>query len=37
MAQRRILTRPFAEWPELLRIGLPPDQGALTRLEQALA
>jgi len=37
MAQRRILTRPFAEWPQLLRIGLPADQEAFTQLEQALA
>lgn len=36
LAQRHILTRPFAEHPDLLRIGLPADQAARDRLEQAL-
>lgn len=37
LARQHILARPFAEWPHLLRIGLPADQSAFARLEQALA
>lgn len=37
LAQRRILTRPFAGHPRLLRIGLPPDDAALSRLDNAVA
>jgi cobalamin biosynthesis protein CobC len=36
LARRHILTRPFAEHPHWLRIGLPSDGAALTRLEAAL-
>jgi cobalamin biosynthetic protein CobC len=36
LAQRRILTRPFAEHPTLLRFGLPGDAAALARLDSAL-
>jgi cobalamin biosynthetic protein CobC len=36
LAKRRILTRPFADQPDLLRIGLPADGAALDRLDQAL-
>lgn len=36
LAQRHILTRPFAEYPGMLRIGLPADQAACDWLEQAL-
>lgn len=37
LAQRAILTRPFADQPHWLRIGLPADAGARARLEAALA
>lgn len=37
LARRAILTRPFADQPRWLRIGLPADAAALTRLEAALA
>ena len=37
LAQRWILTRPFAEHPRLLRFGLPRDDAALTRLDRELA
>lgn len=37
LAQRAILTRPFADRPDWLRIGLPADAGARARLEAALA
>lgn len=37
LAQRQILTRPFAEYPALLRIGLPPDDAGLARLDAVLA
>ena len=37
LAQRAILTRPFADQPRWLRIGLPADADALVRLEAALA
>ena len=37
LARRRILTRPFASRLSLLRLGLPPDDGALARLDGALA
>lgn len=36
LASRHILTRPFAEHPALLRIGLPADPAALDRLDRAL-
>ena len=36
LARRAILTRPFADRPRWLRIGLPADANALTRLEAAL-
>lgn len=36
LAGQRILTRPFADWPHLLRIGVPGDQTALDRLDKAL-
>lgn len=36
LARQHILTRPFADWPHLLRIGLPADEPAFERLEQAL-
>jgi cobalamin biosynthetic protein CobC len=37
LARRHILTRPFADNPSWLRIGLPPDRQALDRLMEALA
>ncbi len=37
LARHAILTRPFAEQPRWLRIGLPPSAEALARLEAALA
>ena len=37
LAQRAILTRPFADQPRWLRIGLPADTAALARLDAALA
>lgn len=37
LAQRAILTRPFADQPHWLRIGLPADTEALARLAMALA
>lgn len=37
LARRHILTRPFADNPAWLRIGLPPDAAALDRLMEALA
>jgi cobalamin biosynthetic protein CobC len=37
LARRAILTRPFAEQPRWLRIGLPPSGAALARLAEALA
>ncbi|HZG33508.1 MAG TPA: threonine-phosphate decarboxylase, partial [Sphingopyxis sp.] len=36
LAHARILTRPFAERPDWLRLGLPADTDALARLEAAL-
>ncbi|RYY27619.1 MAG: aminotransferase class I/II-fold pyridoxal phosphate-dependent enzyme [Sphingomonadales bacterium] len=36
LARRAILTRPFADRPEHLRIGLPPDAAASIRLANAL-
>lgn len=36
LARQAILTRPFAEEPRWLRIGLPPSDDALARLEAAL-
>lgn len=36
LARRRILTRPFADHPRLLRFGLPADAAALERLDAAL-
>ena len=36
LARRAILTRPFADRPHWLRIGLPADAAALARLEAAL-
>lgn len=36
LARRAILTRPFADNPHWLRIGLPPDAAALDRLVMAL-
>ncbi len=37
LAQRAMLTRPFADQPRWLRIGLPADADALARLDAALA
>lgn len=37
LARRAILTRPFADQPHWLRIGLPADADALVRLDAALA
>lgn len=37
LAQRQILTRPFANHPRLLRFGLPRDGAVLSRLDDALA
>lgn len=37
LARRAILTRPFADQPRWIRIGLPAEAGALARLEEALA
>ncbi|WP_176594545.1 threonine-phosphate decarboxylase [Sphingobium sp. EM0848] len=37
LAQRAILTRPFEENHRWLRLGLPGDEAALTRLDRALA
>ncbi|MDV3458949.1 aminotransferase class I/II-fold pyridoxal phosphate-dependent enzyme [Sphingomonas sp. HF-S4] len=37
LARHAILTRPFAERPDWLRIGLPPNGEALARLEAALS
>lgn len=37
LARQAILTRPFAERPQWLRIGLPPDAAGLARLAAALA
>jgi cobalamin biosynthetic protein CobC len=37
LARRLILTRPFADNPRWLRIGLPADDHALARLDEALA
>jgi cobalamin biosynthetic protein CobC len=37
LAHRHILTRPFADHPRLLRIGLPADDHDLLRLDAALA
>ncbi|WP_022681650.1 threonine-phosphate decarboxylase [Sphingobium bisphenolivorans] len=37
LARRAILTRPFADHPRWLRIGLPGDEAAWSRLESALA
>lgn len=37
LARARILTRPFAEREDALRLGVPADPGQLERLEQALA
>jgi cobalamin biosynthetic protein CobC len=37
LARRAILTRPFADEPRWLRLGLPADAGALARLDAALA
>lgn len=37
LARRAILTRPFADRPRWLRIGLPADADALARLDAALA
>lgn len=36
LARRQILTRPFADHPHLLRLGLPADAAALARLDAAL-
>ena len=36
LAQRAILTRPFADQPRWLRLGLPADAAALARLDAAL-
>lgn len=36
LARQRILTRPFASHPHLLRVGLPADENALDRLDRAL-
>jgi len=37
LARRAILTRPFADQPRWLRLGLPADASALARLDAALA
>ncbi|WP_156678202.1 aminotransferase class I/II-fold pyridoxal phosphate-dependent enzyme [Sphingomonas profundi] len=37
LAGHAILTRPFADRPRWLRIGLPPDEAAFSRLRRALA
>src|SRR3546814_9317787 len=37
LTRHRILTRPFANHPHLLRLGLPADDAALARLDGALA
>jgi len=37
LARRFILTRPFADHPRWLRIGLPPSDAARERLREALA
>jgi cobalamin biosynthetic protein CobC len=37
LAGRRILTRPFADHPDLLRLGLPADDAERARLDAALA
>lgn len=37
LARAAILTRPFAERPDWLRIGLPADAAAMARLEEALS
>ena len=37
LARRAILTRPFADQPHWLRLGLPADTGAAERLDAALA
>lgn len=37
LARRAILTRPFADRPHWLRIGLPPDEAGLARFAAALA
>jgi cobalamin biosynthetic protein CobC len=37
LARRRILTRPFADHPDLLRLGLPADDAERARLDAALA
>ncbi len=37
LARRHILTRPFADDADRLRVGLPPDHAALERLDRALA
>lgn len=36
LARRHILTRPFADHGDRLRVGLPPDRPALQRLDRAL-
>ena len=36
LARQAILTRPFEEYPPWLRIGLPADDAALSRLDEAL-
>lgn len=37
LARRAILTRPFAEQPHWLRLGLPADDAAFARLDKAIA
>jgi cobalamin biosynthetic protein CobC len=37
LAKRQILTRAFADHPNLLRLGLPGREDALARLDGALA
>lgn len=37
LSRRHILTRPFADHPDLLRFGLPADDAGLVRLDAALA
>jgi cobalamin biosynthetic protein CobC len=37
LARAAILTRPFADRPDWLRLGLPADAEALARLDAALA
>lgn len=37
LCRRQILTRPFADHPHWLRLGLPADRAALDRLDRALA